>query len=85
MKILSLIIYFGLLSAFVVFGVIFAKDNTFLVSINFFGTELAAYPYWITIFVAFFSGAILMFFIMIWEFIKYYFKNTKKNEKTDEV
>ena len=81
MKMFSLFVYFAILITLIIFGVIFAKDNTFLININLFGNELKAYPFWIVLFVSFICGAVFMFFIMFWEFAKHYLKKLKNNDE----
>lgn len=70
MKLIGLFGYFLVLMILVVFGVFFAKDNSYFVTLSFMGKEFYRLPLWILIFASFFIGVLTSSVFFSWEIIR---------------
>lgn len=82
MRKVKLVLYFLVLITICVFAILFARENSQLISINFLGWETPLTHLWIIVVIAFFVGFLLSLSLMSYELIKIslYYRRKKKLE-----
>jgi len=74
MKKFLYILLITIIIALLVFIVLFAKNNSMLVSINIVGSELKPYPIWFLLLITFALGVFITYIVLILKILKLYLK-----------
>ncbi len=85
MRFFGMLVYFLVLISFVVFGVYFAKYNSYTVNINFLGFESFNVPLWISLLVALTLGFLLSSIAFSWKMIAVYLSKQKYLKSYEEM
>jgi len=70
MRVFWLIVYFLILVALVTFGVMFARDNAFFITIKFFKWNTPHAPLWMIMLLSFVGGYLVATIVLSWKLIK---------------
>ena len=85
MRVFGLIIYFLILIAFVVFAVLFAKENAYTVIVTFIGKEVPAIPLWMALFGCFFIGALCSVILLSFEIFRLKISKYKYKKSFEDI
>jgi uncharacterized integral membrane protein len=83
-KHLSLFFYFALLITICILGILFAKDNSTLVKVSYWGNVVNV-KIWVLVFLSVFLGFIISFLMMFYELVKLSFSKRKFEKSYKEV